>query len=79
MTYIKKRARWQSNLGINSPVVVGNIDGYVETIDKKNLVSSRLEVEYTLNPKQRRSKPERFTVSNKCRYDHAKYQYSLDT
>ena len=79
VTYIKKRSRWQSKLSMNSPVIEGSIDGYVETGDKSGLVSSRVEVEYTLEPQNRRSKQERFTVNNKWRYNTKQHQYSLIT
>ena len=81
VTYIKKRSRWQSNLAIKSPLIIGSVDGYVEKGAQNDLVSSRLELEYTLDPQQRRSKQERFTVSNKWRYSNRanNRQYSLDT
>lgn len=78
-TYIKKRARWQSALSLKAPIVIGGIDGYVEKGPKGDLVSSRFELEYTLNPKQRGAKQERFTLSNKVRYStKANSQYSVD-
>ena len=62
---------------MNSPVITGSVDGYVETGDKDGLVSSRLELEYTLQPQNRHSKQERLTVNNKWRYNTNQHQYSL--
>ncbi len=79
INYVKKQMRWQSSLALNSAAIMASVDGFVQTNKKKNVRSSRLELEYTLQPQRRGAKAERFTFNNKLRIEPRTPQYSLDT